>query len=453
MNGNATSPTKKKGFVKTSTLVLFAFGTAFFPRLLRAAPLNFLHFAAVPLAFGVALFQTRSKDPNQVSISKELLFALYLFLTVGFASAFWNGAGAINAVLGFLLLAEPFMMLLTIVCIPMSPAIFDRLQNWMTGFVFFHLFLVYAQYALGFCHLPGHCDNIQGVFYRSGSGHVVGASISCTFGIYYLINNKTRTIWIRALVFLISFGHIQLADAKQVLLMFVVGFVILVLTNVKDVVKTIMYLMGTVVFIIVFTWAIYNIPALGAFTVWIRPEIYGPDGEATKFKLSGIITTLSYFRSPVNWLLGLGPGHTIGRLGGWMLKDYGSLLMPLGATRVPTGANIPVSDLVWAYMASSWLAEASSMFAPFFGWAAIWGDFGFLGLASYLYLCSVVWRRVCVDQLSKYLMLTVFVCGLVFTQMEEPAYMLYIATLIGLRWQEDQKEKHEKALQLESSWD
>ena len=453
MNENVTSPTKKRGFVKTSTLVLFAFGTAFFPRLLRAAPLNFLHFAAVPLAFGVALFQTRSKDPNQVSISKELLFGLYLFFTVSFASAFWNGAGAINAILGFLLLAEPFMMLLAIVCIPMLPAIYDRLQNWMTGFLFFHLFLVYAQYALGFCRLPGQCDNIQGVFFRSGSGHVVGASIATMFGVYYLLTTKERPLWVRVLVFLISFGEVQLADAKQVLIMSVLGFAILTLTNVKDIVKTLMYLIGIVIFIIAFTWAIYNIPALHAFTTWNRPEMYGPDGEATKVKFSGIRITLSYFSSPINWLLGLGPGHTIGRLGGWMLKDYGSLLMPLGATRVPVGENVPISDLVWKFMASSWLAEGSSMFAPFFGWAAIWGDFGFLGLGSYLYLCSIVWRRVCVDQLSKYLMLNVCVCGFIFTQMEEPAYMLYTATLIALRWQEHQKKKNEKALQLESSWD
>jgi hypothetical protein len=449
MNSQTAFPTKKKGFVKTSTLVLFAFATAFFPRLLRAAPLNFVHFATVPLAFGVALFQTRTKDPKQISITRELLGGLYLFFTISFASALWNGAGAINAILGFLLLAEPFMLLTAIVCIPMSPAIFERVRSWMVGFVGFHLFLVYAQYALGFCHLPGDCDNIQGVFYRSGSGHVVGSSISCTFGIYYLLTAKHRPIWLRILVFLLAFGNIQLADAKQVLLMFIVGFIIISLINIKNPLRTILYLIGITIFIIVFSWAIQNIEALSAFNTWNRPEMYGPDGEATKLKLSGIRIVLTYFHSPVNWLLGLGPGHTIGRLGGWMLRDYSSLLSPLGATRVPFGETVPVSELVWAYMASSWLANGSSMFAPFIGWAAIWGDFGFLGLGAYLYLCSIVWRRICPDDLPKYFMLTVFVCGLIFTQMEEPAYMLYIATVIGLRWQEHEsnKKKYEESIQ------
>ena len=231
--------------------------------------------------------------------------------------------------------------------------------------------------------------------------------------------------------------------------MFIIAFVIISLINVKNPLRTILYLIGITLFVIVFNWAIQNVEALSSFGAWNRPELYGPDGEATKFKLSGIRTVLAYMHSPVNWLLGLGPGHTIGRLGGWMLRDYSSLLSPLGATRVPYGETVPVSTVVWDYLASSWLANSTSLFSPFFGWAGIWGDFGFLGLGAYLYLCSIVWRRVCPDDLPKYFMLTVFVCGLIFTQMEEPAYMLYIATVIGMHWQEHQsnKKKYEASLQ------
>ncbi|MGQ4647523.1 hypothetical protein [Lyngbya aestuarii] len=445
MNVKPTNLKKKKGYIKTSTLVLWTFASAFLPRLLESAgapaPINFLHFATVPLTCGVALLKTRTKDTSQISISREILFGLWLFLTVGFASALWNGAGAINVVLGFLLLAEPFMLLLAIICIPMSPATFDRIKSWMAGFVFFHLFLIFAQYGLGFCHLPGDCDNIQGVFYRSGSGHVVGASVSCTFAVYYFVTSKTKPMWLRALVLVSGFLNIQFADAKQVVLMFLLAFIILTFSNIKNIGKTIMYLTGTVIFVVVFTWAVQNIEALGAFATWARPEMYGPEGEATLLKSSGIRIITTYFHSPVNWWLGLGPGHTIGRLGGWMIRDYSSLLSPLGATNVPFGETVPVSDRVWAYVASSWLAEGSSMFAPFFGWAGIWGDFGFLGLGSYLYLCSIVWRRLCLDEMPKFIMLTVLVCGFIFTQMEEPAYMLYIASVIGMRWQEHQADR------------
>lgn len=91
-------------------------------------------------------------------------------------------------------------------------------------------------------------------------------------------------------------------------------------------------------------------------------------------------------------------------------------------------------------MGRSWLANDSSFFAPFFGWAAIWGDSGILELATYLYLCAIVWTRICPDNLSRYLMLTVAAHGFIFTQMEEPGFMLFIASLIGLRWQEKKAE-------------
>lgn len=435
-----TSPVnnKNKLYIKSSTLILLAFATAFFSRLLDTAgvpaAVNFLHFATVPTACSFVLLKTQAKNRSQISISKEILFGLFILLTVCFASALINSTGAVNAVLNFLLLTEPFMLLLALISIPMSSTSIKQFQSWLIRFVFFHLFLVYVQmFVLRLYRLPGENDNIQGIFYRSGAGHVVGASVSCTFAVYYFIAAKTHPLWLRVLVLIAGFGNILTSDAKQVLLAFIVAFTLLSLANLKDIRKVFLYVIATIVFVMAFTWAMENLQAFSAFKTWIRPEIYGMDGEATKLKSSGIRIILSYYHSPFNWLVGLGPGHTIGRLGGWMIRDYSNLLLPLGATISPVGND------VWAYVTSSWLAEGSSMFSPFWGWAGIWGDLGFLGLGAYLYLGSLVWRRLCLDDLSKFLVLTVFVFGLIFTQMEEPGYMLFVAILIGLQWQERRK--------------
>lgn len=126
------------------------------------------------------------------------------------------------------------------------------------------------------------------------------------------------------------------------------------------------------------------------------------------------------------------------------MRDYGHLLNPLGATSAPSGQYTSISQLVWYYTGQSWLAQGSSFFSPFWGWAGIWGDLGFLGLGTYLYLGSVVWRRVCADNTSKLLLLTVVICGFIFTQMEEPAYMLSVATLIALKWQKERISRSTK---------
>lgn len=445
---------KSKGYVKTSTVVLLAFSTAFFSRVLDTAgapsTINFLHFATVPFACGFTLAKTRTKNRNQIAISWAILSGLLVLLGVMLASALLNEAGVINVVLDFLLLGEPFMLLLAIISIPMPPASLENLRTWLIRFSFLHTFLAFVQqYVLRLYRLDGGPDNIQGVFYRSGAGHVVGASVALTFSFYYLVCAKTVPIWFRACVFFATFWHMLLADAKQVLLSFIVAGVLLLVTKFKDIGQALKYLIAAVVIGYMLIWCIQNLEAFSAFNTWLRPEIYGPEGEATLLKTATFRIIPSYYHSPLNPWLGLGPGHTVGRLGGWMLKEYGDLLMPLGAT------THPASGAVWDVVAASWLGSQSSMFSPMFGWAAIWGDLGLLGLGAYLYLSYVVWSRLCFDDLSKFLLLSIFVTGLVFSQMEEPGYMLYMAMIIGLRWQEHHRQtennSHEVVLRAKSS--
>jgi hypothetical protein len=445
MNKQALFLQKDKSYIQSSTLLLLAFATVFFPRLLDTlgAPslVNFFHFFVVPFAFVVALFQTRTTNRNQISISKELLLGLFLLLGVMLASAFLNKAGFINVILNYFLLAEPFMFLLGITCIPMSPKSFERFRGWIVKFSCFHIFLALSQQVLlsvGILKattLSVAADNIQGVFYLSGSGHVVGASVSVSFGLYYFISAKNSPLWLRFSVIFAAFLQLLFADAKQVLLVCFVSWGILILLKVKDIGKTLQYLIAAILFGCIFWWCVQNIELFRAFKIWIRPEIYGPQGEATLLKSASIRIIISHYTSPWNWLLGLGPGHTVGRLGGWMFPKYWDLLRPLGATIHP--ASQEVWDAVW----SSWLGKASSMFSPLFGWAGIWGNIGFLGLGAYLYLASIVWRRIAIDDFSQFSVLNVIVNGFIFSQMEEPGYMIVVAGLIALQWQQKQITK------------
>ncbi|MBW4474808.1 MAG: hypothetical protein KME45_31185 [Stenomitos rutilans HA7619-LM2] len=428
---------KPRGYVTNSNLTLFGIGTALFPRILTAlkipSPINFLHFVMIPLACGSVLFNSRSKDQKQVAISKSILLSLFLFLIVVVASALLNDAGLINIVLDYLLLTEPFILILTIVSIPMTTEKYQNFRKWILQAALINALFAYVQkYIFRMDKLIGLEDNVKGIFIGQGAGHVLGGSVAMTFAVYYFVTAKTKPLWFRTAIVLVCFNHILISDTKQVLLSFVIGYILLYLINIKDFVKTLMYLILGVVLISIFLWACYNIEALQPYTVWIRPEIYGPNGEATLLKFATFRLVPHHFHSPLNWLLGLGPGHTVGRLGGWMLESYWNLLAPLGATMHP------VSKEIWRAVAASWLGDQSSLFSPLFGWAGIWGDLGILGLVAYFYMAFLVWCHVCVTELSKYLMLTVFAFGLVFSQLEEPGYTLFVASMIGLGWQ-DQK--------------
>lgn len=432
---------KRKGYISSSNLVLIAYATALFPRVLMMfkfpSAVNFLHFAMIPFACGVVLLKAKSKDQAQLANTQALLMSLLLLLTIEFASALLNDVGIINVVLSFLMWAEPFLLVLAIISIPMSLKTFQRFRRWVLGFAFFNLgFALIQKFVLKWdrcgCSPGGWSDGdaIKGVFINQGSGHVVSASVCATIGIYFFITAKDRPLWLRSLVGIAGIGNIILSQANQVVVVMAGGFVLLSLVNLKDIGKALAYLIGITIFASAFAWAIYNVEGLETFQTWIRPELYGPDGEASKLKFSGIWITIQYFTSPLNWFLGFGPGHTIDRLGGWMLRDFSDLLTPLGATRSLVG------EAVWLYIASSWLGGGSSFFAPFFGWAAIWADLGFLGLGAYLYVCAITWTRICPDDISRYILLTVCIHGFIFTQMQEPGFMAFIASLIGLRCQE-----------------
>ncbi|MGB7440877.1 MAG: hypothetical protein WA919_07405 [Coleofasciculaceae cyanobacterium] len=383
-----------------------------------------------------AIVKTKVKDRKQIAITKELLVAIIIFFGVNVTSALWNNAGLINACLNFLFLCEHFLLILAIVSLPLTPEKLKRFRAYIVFSSFTNTIFAYVQHYVLKLHLrQGLEDNIKGVFIGAGAGHVVGASVALTFGVYYFSAAKKLPIWFRIAVALATFWHMNMADAKQVLLAFGVAGIFLLITKLKNVGEAFKYLIGGTLLVYVFLWCMANVEAFDAFNTWMRPEIYGSEGEATLLKLATFRIVPTFYKSPIHSLIGLGPGHTVGRLGGWMLREYDSLLEPLGST------THPASIAIWQAVAASWLGDQSSMFSPLFGWAGIWGDLGWLGLGSFLYIWFVVWHRLCFDDISRFLVLTPFAFGLIFTQMEEPGYMLYVASIIGLRWQEHQCKK------------
>lgn len=431
----------KKGFYKGTTLAIAAFSIGFYSRIfcsITRAPsaLNHLHFLVVPFTTAVILATAKPKDRQQIAIVQMLLTGLMILFTVIIASALLNDAGLVNAIFSFLILGGPFMLLTSIVCLPMSLERFERFRQWSVKSSFANMGLAFIQWPLlkfGKITAGGldATDGMAGVFFVSGAGNYVSTTVSIYFGMYYLMFAKAAPLWLRSGTLLAALFQLQLSDSKQVLFALFCGGVLLVLCTMKDVGKALTYAIGIVLLVVIFSWCIQNVEAFDGFKNYVnKGGVWGPDGEASRIKPIAFKLISDSFQSPLNWLLGLGPGHTVGRLGGWLLKENWAILGPLGATRHPA------SEAVLYEYYHSWLALESTMFCPMFGWAGIWGDIGFAGLGAYLFLGWVVWHYLCLDNFSKFLVLSTAMFGFIFTQMEEPGYMLYTASLIGLCWQE-----------------
>lgn len=447
---------KKKGTIRSSTLILIGFATAFFPRLLTyfgaPSPLNFVHFVVLPVVVCIALLTTRVKDRKQVAIAWELIFGLGVLLACTIASALINQAGVLNVFLQYMLQAEPFLLLIAIMATPLSGEKLKRFRNWIAGFCLFNLLLAIAQSILLPIGLyPGAEggqlieDNTAGVFASKGgsAGNYISATVSLYFALYFFNEFKTVSLLIRIAVFIGAFYQTFISDSKQVFVALFVGWLLVVFTNVKKPLKILYYLVPILLIIAIFYWALvytdveFLDPYRNFTTYRAEDNLYSSDGEATLLKSTALRIIPSYYTTPLQWFFGLGPGHTVTRLGGWFMNDYASLLLPLGAT------VHPVSAAVWEVILSpsGWLARESTLYFPMFTWVGIWGDLGLIGLGAYLYLGSIVWRRICVDNFCKFLLLSTAVLGFILTQMEEPGQMLTIACFLGLRWQESKESR------------
>ncbi|HEY9660086.1 MAG TPA: hypothetical protein V6C65_16635, partial [Allocoleopsis sp.] len=386
------SSDRRRGFVASSSLALLAFATAFFPRVIAAlgipAAVNFLHFITIPFASFYVLSQSRTRDYRQIALAQGILFGLGALLAVITASALVNSAGVINVVLDFLLLGEPFVWMLAIAILPLSASRLDFFRTWWMRFGLINvLFGLIQAFVLRLNLL--NADHIKGVFIGQGSGHVVGGAVSLAFAVFYYATAQ-RPVWIRVAILLAAIVHLVVADAKQVFAVFLAALCLLIFLKAQNLSKLMQYLVITALFVVLLIVAANTV--FHALLTWFDLEI---QQQGMELKLSVFSILPTFYKSFLNWLFGLGPGHTVSRLGGWLVWDYKNLLDPLGVTRSQA------SVAVWRVTGQSWLGDRSSWFSPLFGWAGIWGDLGVVGLGVYVGLWVLVWQKVCYDDLSK----------------------------------------------------
>ena len=362
-------------------------------------------------------------------ISLRLVIGMSALLCAICLSAFVGGAGLINALLDFLLLAEPFLLLLIMIDVPFPEEKRRRFKIILMTFAFVHIALAYFQYAV---MDYGHPDEIRGVFIGQGAGAHVGGGVAMATAAYVLAARSGLSLRLRVCAASIAGAVVIFTDSKQVIFAALVSVAVLGLTKVKSPRRALGYLALSALAAGGLYIAAQNVwPALKPGTSLERLL------QGLEHKASILSLTTSHYKSPANWLVGLGPGHTVGRLG-LLFPDYERYLKPLGAT------VSPVTQAAVSANYASQLAQpgtGSSFWSINSSWAGIWGDLGLLGLTVVIALWLIVWRSVCVDDLSRFLVLNVLVLSLLYPWMEEPGYMLFVSALIGLNWQEKQGQR------------
>jgi hypothetical protein len=355
--------------------------------------------------------------------AKKLLTAVGGLGIAIFLSALINGAGIPNVLLDFILLAEPIFLLIAIVNTQWNDSTIRHFKFWISVFVMTHVVLALIQrFGLGLTD-----DGVQGLFLGMGAGsHVAGAFAVCAAS-YYLIGYGIRSNWLKWTVIGFLALVVVFSDAKQAVATLLASMGLLFLYRLRNIRSSITYLGAIVLVSGLVYWAATSF--FPAYATWANVDLLT---EGIVQKLSVFPILVSHYDSIANWFVGLGPGHTVGRLG-WLIPEYYSVLEPLGITT--SHASVDVFEANQAHYISN-SKTGSSFFSLMFSWAGIWGDLGLIGLGAYLFAWAIIWRYICLSDLSRFIVINIFIYGFVFAWLEEPGYMLLVVSLLGLHWQQ-----------------
>jgi hypothetical protein len=435
----STNPTVTFLARRSSFLALISFMSAMLARIFPSIGLpgitKFMHFSLTLVCFVAIL-------PHiNLERSRSLLYGLLLLLWAIAISALVNSAGLLNVILDFLILSEPFMLLILIMNEKMSQHIVKRWRLCLVALVLLHSSMAYYHFVtVGFIN-P---DLVKGLFLEQGAGHHVAGAVALTAAVYLWARFKI-SIPIRLAICILLSGVVIVSDSKQVVGVFLVSLGAMILAARKNLKVIIQYSTLSVLAL-----GVFFIVALTVFPRLLLGTQLDRITNGIEVKTSVFPLIISNYTSPLNWVFGLGPGHTVGRLAE-ILPDYFQELEVLGATISPTTQRaIDLRESNYLSQMSSGPKGGSSLWSPFFSWAGNWGDLGIIGGGIHLSLWILVYRKFCVDDVSKFFLLNVFIFGLVFGWIEEPGYILFIAAIVGLNWQDHQSRHDPQSAQSQS---
>ncbi len=375
-----------------------------------------MHYPLVLGAFFVGMTDIR------LDAARRLVHAILALMLVILMSALFNNAGPGNVVLDIALLLEPFMLLAIIVMRPMTVRERESVVWILMLITILNTLMVYYQYIV--IH-PSNLDDVKGIYLLSRSGHHVSGAVGLASAVfvytYFTSWPLSRRLFAVAVLLMVP----VFTDTKQVIAAYLPAFAVMMLMTTRNIWHLLKYVFASVFIVALLVGAAYTIfPAL---TSWMdmRQDLWG-----LHLKLSIYDLVVSHYDGIQQWLFGLGPGHGTGRLAQVapeypIVYDYGITYRGL-------------TNEVFEFQQNYWETHSvtgSSMFALTFSWAAVWGELGLVGLGAYLYIFWVTWKDFCLESASKFLLITVVVLGGIFSWLEEPQFMCFIAALIGVYYQ------------------
>lgn len=407
--------------------VFFAVGS----RLLVAmgvAPqmVNFLHF---PFAFGGALLSAVNTTSSRGSADvRRLGLGMVGLLFLSVASWAVNGGDLLKPFLTWLVLCEPFLLMLVL----LKHGGDARASKRLWGIA---LLAVSIQVPIGLWQVAryGLGDSVAGSFVGTASGAHIAGAVALTGALVLLAKFLFRSNIVGASNYLIGFLVLMIvpvvADAKSVLGVFMIGGIILVLLS-KEV--GVGKIIGTVLLSIVVMYIAVQYHQSVARILEKRSL-----ETVTDRKMIALTVFARHAHdAPYAWLLGFGPGNTFSRVA---LLSSGGLARPDSpvASLKLFPSDITKETIKISFQAAYAPEGTSSAWQIWSSWAGVLGDLGVMGLGLYGWLWWIIWHHTrdaagWPQHGARALIATTVLLGLTYSWLEEPGFILVAALFIAL---------------------
>ena len=392
--------------------------------------INHIHYLLIFMSYLWSLAFIR--DSQNISLNK-LIFLFVLFILV---STLYNKISKFNFIVYTLIILEPFFYYTFLIRVKLSLTDQKFIKKIIILFSFLNTLICYIQYFI--YNLRN--DDVQGLFINLGAGHHVAGFVATLTATYVFFLTKLNN-YIKFTIILILVSVNILSDAKQVVLSFVIAlsiFYLIKFFKIKNITYILKILFNTGLMIILI-YILYSINKV-YFSPYFSKNIDEiKEGLNLKFSIFELFRYYHY--SYLNNFFGLGPGQTTSRLA-IMIPDYQNFLF----------FNFSINELtnkIWIFQQSNYItatSTGSSLFAPFFFWGGIYGDIGSVGVLIYLILWQQILKLNEYDEYSIFLVILVLLKGIVFNWPEEPAFILFIVSLLAIRFYEIKNSKDIKKL-------
>jgi hypothetical protein len=176
-------------------------------------------------------------------------------------------------------------------------------------------------------HAQYNLDRVQGTFIGMGAGHHVLGALAL-FGALWLVQSfALRPRWLKWPLAALLASLVVLSDSKQPILAVFLAFIVLRARKVRSAAHAVK-LAGQVVLLLAGIYAVLRRFGTHGYFHEIPTVVQGFINKFTVFSI-----LVENFHSWTNWIFGVGPGHGVSRMGGWLIDHYWDVLEPLGATR------------------------------------------------------------------------------------------------------------------------